>query len=78
MAIMQTRTAAKKKMVGRAQNLGTAFPWINSAQARKIGLVEDGGKYFLGDLRLTASNFATILTQLKALGKVVVGRSAVH
>jgi hypothetical protein len=75
MANIQTRTAAKKKMVSGV----SSFAWATSAQAKKIGLVKDGEKYFLGDLRLTAQNFSTILTQLKMLGRVIArGRSAVH
>lgn len=76
MAITQTRTtAARRKMVSNV----TEFPWATSAQARKLGIVVDNGKYYLGDLRLTPANFGVIMTQLKALGKVIgVNRRAVH
>jgi hypothetical protein len=76
MAITQARTVTRKRM-NPAVDMDQIFPWAASAQARKLGIVFEDGKYYLGDLRLTAQNFSTIVNQLKALGKVIA-RGSVH
>lgn len=77
MATTQVRTAAKTKVASRARN-AQSFDWVNTAAAKKIGLEVVDGRYFLGDMKLTAANYPVILNQLKALGRIIGAGRSVH
>lgn len=78
MATTQVRTAAKTKVASRSTRNAQVFDWVNTAAAKKIGLEVVDGRYFLGDMKLTAANYPVILNQLKALGRIIGAGRSVH